>query len=144
MSDGTIWIVIAGALVVGELLTLDLTLAMFALAALIGAGVALLGVDLVWQIVAFVVAAGGFGLGLRPVAKRQLQRTPPLLTGADALVGERAMVVERVDGGGGRVKIKGEIWSARSYPTTTVLEAGSEARVLRLDGATAIVHSFEL
>jgi membrane protein implicated in regulation of membrane protease activity len=144
MSDVTIWVVIAGALFVGELLTLDLTLVMFALAALVAAGVALLGVDVVWQIAAFALTAGGFTLGLRPVARRHLQRTPPLVTGTDALIGESATVVEQVDGQGGRVKIKGEIWSARSYPGTTVLDVGSAARVLRIDGATAIVHRFEI
>ncbi|THJ75308.1 NfeD family protein [Candidatus Frankia alpina] len=144
MADWAIWVVVAGALLVGELFTLDLTLVMFSLAALVGAAVALLGVDAAWQIAGFVVAAGGLGLGLRPVARRHLQRTPELRTGTDALVGERALVLERVDGEGGRVKIKGEVWSARSYPTTTVLEVGSEGRVLRIDGATAIVHRFEI
>jgi membrane protein implicated in regulation of membrane protease activity len=144
MADWAIWIVVAGALLVGELLTLDLTLVMFSLAALVGAAVAVLGADAAWQIVGFVVAAGGFGLGLRPVARRHLQRAPELRTGTQALVGEQVLVVERVDGQGGRVKIKGEVWSARSYPTTTVLEAGSQAHVLRIDGATAIVHRFEI
>ncbi|KJE24751.1 membrane protein implicated in regulation of membrane protease activity [Frankia torreyi] len=144
MADWAIWVVVAGALLVGELFTLDLTLVMFSLAALVGAAVALLGVDAAWQIVGFVVAAGGFGLGLRPVARRHLQRAPELRTGAEALVGERALVLEQVSGEGGRVKIKGEVWSARSYPTTTVLEVGSQAHVLRIDGATAIVHRFEI
>jgi membrane protein implicated in regulation of membrane protease activity len=145
MADWAIWVVVAGALFVGEVLTLDLTLVMFALAALVGAGAALLGLDVVWQLVAAALAAGGFGLGLRPVARRHLTRsTPALRTGTEALVGERALVLERVDGDGGRVKIRGEVWSARSYPTSAVLEAGSEAHVLRIDGATAIVHRFEL
>ncbi|WP_055751385.1 NfeD family protein [Frankia sp. AvcI1] len=144
MADWAIWVVVAGALLVGELLTLDLTLVMFSLAALVGAAVAVLGVDVAWQIVGFVVAAGGFGLGLRPVARRHLQRGPELRTGTEALVGEQALVVEQVSGDGGRVKIKGEVWSARSYPTTTVLEVGSQAHVLRIDGATAIVHRFEI
>ncbi|CAO5244052.1 NfeD family protein [Frankia sp. AgKG'84/4] len=144
MADWAIWVVVAGALFVGELVTLTLVLAMVALAALVGAGVAVLGVDVVWQLVAFAAAAGALGVGLRPVARRHLRGAPALRTGTEALVGERAVVVERVDGDGGRVKIRGEVWSARSYPTTTVLAVGSEAHVLRIDGATAIVHSFEV
>ncbi|MCK9878103.1 NfeD family protein [Frankia sp. AgPm24] len=144
MADWAIWVVVAGALFVGELMTLDLILVMLGLGALVGAVLALLGVDVVWQIVAATVAAGGFGLGLRPVARRHLQRGPQLVTGVAALVGEQALVVERVDGLGGRVKVRGEIWSARSYPSSLVLDAGEQARVLRIDGATAIVHRFEL
>ncbi|WP_163549757.1 NfeD family protein [Candidatus Frankia nodulisporulans] len=144
MADWAIWVVVAGALFVGELMTLDLILVMLGLGALVGAVLALLGVDVVWQIAAATVAAGGFGLGLRPVARRHLQRGPQLVTGVAALVGEQALVVERVDGLGGRVKVRGEIWSARSYPGSLVLDAGEQARVLRIDGATAIVHRFEL
>ncbi|MCK9895478.1 NfeD family protein [Frankia sp. AgB32] len=144
MADWAIWVVVAGALFVGELLTLTLVLAMFAVAALVGGAVAVLGADVVWQLVAFAGAAGALGLGLRPAARRHLQRAPSLRTGTEALVGERAVVVEQVDADNGRVKIRGEVWSARSYPTTAVLAVGSEAHVLRIDGATAIVHSFEI
>jgi membrane protein implicated in regulation of membrane protease activity len=48
-------------------------------------------------------------------------------------------VLEQVDGHGGRVKIGGEVWSARSFDTERVLEAGDTARVVRIDGATALV-----
>ncbi|CAO5168353.1 inner membrane protein [Frankia sp. AiPs1] len=144
MADWAIWIVVAGALCVGEVVTLDLILLMAGLAALVGAGVALLGADVVWQVLAFAVAAGGFGFGLRPVARRHLQRGPELRTGVAALIGERAVVVERVDGNGGRVKLRGEVWSARAYPSSVVLDPGDQVQVLRIDGATVIVHRFEL
>lgn len=144
MSDEVVWIIIAGALIVGELLTLDLTLAMFALAALLAAGVAVLDVGVAAQIVTFVIASAGFALGLRPIAKRHLTRAPELRTGTDALVGVVAVVVERVDGSGGRVRLGGDIWSARTFPEDTVLEVGSSARVLRIEGATAVVHAVEV
>lgn len=144
MADWAIWIIVAGALVVGEILTLTLVLGVIAIAALVGAAIALLGVDVVWQVLAFAAAAGGLGVGLRPTARRHLQRGPALRTGTDALVGERAVVVEQVDADHGRVKIRGEVWSARSYPTGTVLDVGCEAQVLRIDGATAVVHGFEV
>lgn len=140
MSDEVVWVVIAGLFLVGELFTLDLTLLMFGLAALLGAGAALLGLDVVWQILAFAVASGGLTLGLRPVAKRHLTRAPELRTGVDALVGATAVVVERVDGHGGRIKLSGELWSARSFPPDTVFDAGETVRVLRIEGATAVVH----
>jgi membrane protein implicated in regulation of membrane protease activity len=60
-------------------------------------------------------------------------------TGTAALIGSRAVVVERVDGLGGRVKIGGELWTARSYDEDHVLEPGARVEVLKIEGATALV-----
>jgi membrane protein implicated in regulation of membrane protease activity len=140
MSAELIWVIAAGALAVGELLTGGLVLLMFALAAVAGGLTALLGAGPTWQVLAFVVASGGFTLGLRPIAKRHIMQPPAIATGTDALVGASALVTEEVDGEDGRVKIRGEVWSARSFPEGSVLEVGSTVRVLRIDGATAVVH----
>ena len=56
-----------------------------------------------------------------------------------ALVGATAEVVSRVDGRGGRVKIGGEIWSARSLDGQEVVEAGATVVVVDISGATALV-----
>ena len=37
------------------------------------------------------------------------------------------------------VKIGGELWSARPYDATQVIEAGSQVRVIEVKGATALV-----
>ncbi|OAA28718.1 membrane protein implicated in regulation of membrane protease activity [Frankia sp. EI5c] len=139
MADEVVWVIVAGALLVGELFTLDLVLVMFALAALVGAGLAALGAELIVQLVAFAVTSAGLTLGLRPVARRHLTRGPLLRTGTEALVGASAAVLERVDGTDGRVRLAGEVWSARSFPETDVLEVGATVWVLRLDGARAVV-----
>jgi membrane protein implicated in regulation of membrane protease activity len=61
-------------------------------------------------------------------------------TGTAALVGARAVVVERVDDTSGQVRIGGEIWSARSYFEGQVLEPGARAEVAKIEGATALVY----
>ena len=61
-------------------------------------------------------------------------------TGTAALEGAHAIVVERVDGSGGRVKIGGEIWSARAYDGSQVLEPGQQCEVMKIEGATALVY----
>ena len=61
-------------------------------------------------------------------------------TGTAALVGASAVVVERVDAHGGRVKIGGEIWSARTLDGEQVLEPGTNVQVAEIQGATALVY----
>ena len=61
------------------------------------------------------------------------------LAGVDALVGRKALVTRRVDVHGGRVRIGGEEWSARSYLDGEVLEEGATVDVVKIEGATALV-----
>jgi membrane protein implicated in regulation of membrane protease activity len=78
-------------------------------------------------------------LVVRPVALRHLRNTPELRTGTAALVGRQAVVLDRVDGRGGQVKLAGEIWSARAYDDAKVFEPGADVMVLEIAGATALV-----
>jgi membrane protein implicated in regulation of membrane protease activity len=61
-------------------------------------------------------------------------------TGAAALEGARAIVLQRVDSRGGRVKIGGEEWSARSYVPDDAFDVGAEVEVAQIQGATALVY----
>ena len=60
-------------------------------------------------------------------------------TGTDALVGRKAIVTRRVDAAGGRVRIGGEEWSARSYLDDEVYAEGATVDVVKIEGATALV-----
>ena len=48
-------------------------------------------------------------------------------------------MTQRVDAHGGRVRIGGEEWSARSYVGDQVLEEGQTVDVIQIEGATALV-----
>ncbi len=133
------WVIVAAGLAVVEILTLDLVFVMLAAGALGAAGVGGADGNVALQIaVAIVVALAGL-VGLRPVALRHLKNTPELRTGTAALVGKEALVLEDVGPQGGRVKLNGEVWSARSYDGASVFAAGQSIAVLQIDGATALV-----
>src|ERR671939_203187 len=104
MDDWAWWIVAAGLLAVGEMVTVSFFLGPIALAAAI---VALAGGGAALQWVVFIAMSAASLLVLRPIARRHLRMPAQLRTGAAALVGARAVVLERVDGHGGQVKIGG-------------------------------------
>ena len=89
----------------------------------------------------FVVGSGLTFAALRPVARSHRRLPPAMRTGAAALVGRRAIVLERIanDEGVGCVKIDGEVWTARSYDEDQVLEPGQRVDVVEIRGATALV-----
>jgi membrane protein implicated in regulation of membrane protease activity len=60
--------------------------------------------------------------------------------GIDALVGKAAYVVSEVSGLGGRVRIEGEEWTARSYDETLVIPPGKTVDVIKISGTTAFVY----
>ena len=140
MAAWAIWLIVTGLLVAGEVVTGAFVLGPLAIAAVVAAVVALLGAGIALQIVAFTAGALASLLLLRPVAMRHLRTPRAIRTGTAALVGARAVVLERVDDFGGRVKIGGEEWSARAFFDGHVIEPGTRVEVAKIDGATALVY----
>jgi membrane protein implicated in regulation of membrane protease activity len=129
----------AGVLAVGEIATLGFFLGPIAIAALITAVVSLAGGGLAVQLVVFIAASVASLALLRPIARRHLRTPAKLRSGTAALVGQEAVVLERVDRDGGQVKLAGEVWSARAYDEDEVLETGARVHVIKIEGATALV-----
>lgn len=98
-----------------------------------------LGGGVVLQVVVFAIASVALIAVVRPIAARHRSGRPQLATGIDALKGKHAVVLERVDGSGGRIKLGGEVWSARALDTGQAFEVGQEVDVVEIEGATAIV-----
>ena len=135
------WIVVACALGFGEMHQGGFYLAPFAAGALFAALFALIGVGAGASAIVFLVASMLVFATLRPIARRHRRLPPPIRTGAAALVGRRAIVLERIanDEGVGCVKIDGEVWTARSYDEDQILEPGQRVEVVEIRGATAMV-----
>jgi membrane protein implicated in regulation of membrane protease activity len=141
MPDWVIWVIVAVLLALGELATPGLFfLGPVALAAFPAAIVAALGAAAWLQVLVFVGFSLGSLLVLRPIARAHLRMPALSRTGTAALVGAKAVVLERVDMDGGRVRIGGEEWTARAYMEGQVLEPGTRVEVAEIKGATALVY----
>ena len=143
MPAWVFWSVLAAVLGIAEIFTVTLVLGMVAGAAVLAAVVAAVGGGVVAQLVAFIAASLALLLVVRPTARKHLRTTPSIRTGIEALTGARGVVTERVDANGGRVKVGGEIWSARTSLAHEVLEPGQQVEVVRIEGATALVYGTE-
>jgi len=141
MGSWVLWTIIAAAFTLGELHTNSFYLAPFAVGGAIAAVLAAAGAGALVAVVAFIAAAILFLLLLRPLAQRRRHNVPALRTGAAALIGQPALVVERIANreGVGTVRIGGEVWTARSYDQDQVIAAGEEVEVVEIRGATALV-----
>ena len=146
MPGWVIWAILAVVLALGELATPGLFfLGPVALAAIPAGILALVGVPAWLQVLVFILGSlATLGI-VRPIARAHLHvpaltRTGTVSAGTAALVGTRALVLQRVDVNGGRVRIGGEEWSARAYMEDQVLEPGTRVEVAKIEGATALVY----
>jgi membrane protein implicated in regulation of membrane protease activity len=142
MDVWVIWLIAACVLGVGEMHQGGFYLAPFAAGAALAAVLALLGVGAGLSAVVFVLASAIVFATLRPVAQRHRRLPPSIRTGAAALVGRPAIVLERIanEEGVGCVKIDGgEVWTARSYDEHEVIPVGERVEVVEIRGATALV-----
>ena len=59
---------------------------------------------------------------------------------SDVIVGERCIVVERIDNyaGCGEVKAKGQVWSARGVFENDVFSEGETLKIVAVEGAKLI------
>jgi membrane protein implicated in regulation of membrane protease activity len=141
MEIWIVWLVVACLLGLGEMHQGAFYLAPFALGAALAAIVALLGVGAPLSGLVFLASSGIVFATLRPVARRHRRMPPSIRTGAAALVGKRALVLERIanEEGVGCVRIDSEVWTARSYDEDEVIDAGERVEVVEIRGATALV-----
>jgi membrane protein implicated in regulation of membrane protease activity len=135
-----LWVLVAVALAVGEVLTPGLFfLGPVALAAGAAAVADVVGAGTIGSLIVFIVCSIASLAILRPIARRHVHLPAISRTGTDALVGRKAVVTRQVDGAGGRVRIGGEEWSARSYLGDQVLVEGQTVDIVQIEGATALV-----
>jgi membrane protein implicated in regulation of membrane protease activity len=133
-----VWLIAGFALIAAEVLSSGFVLIMLGVGALGAAGFAALGAPIWLDVAVFAATSVALITLARPVLKRRLF-TAHVPTNIDALLGDRAIVVSTVDAHGGKIKLRGELWSARAYDETQVLEPGERVTVMTISGATAVV-----
>jgi len=139
-----IWLVWIGAAVacgLVEMLTLDLTFAMLAGGALVGCLTSLTPAPWWAQVVVACIAAVLMIALARPwaLARLNIRGKGSPMTGAQALVGQQGEALTPITSEAGRVKLVGEVWTARSAAGAPPIAASQPVVVTKIEGATAIV-----
>lgn len=139
MGMWIVWLIVAAALVIVEVLTQMI----WTLCLAVGCAGAMIAniceVPLAWQIVVMAVVSVVAFLVLMPWFKRWHESPSGSTdlddrTGMDALIGRKAVVVQRIRPGGiGRARIDGDNWQVRAPGISKVIESGSEVVVVSYD-----------
>lgn len=141
MSGWIMWVIVGAAFGIGEMLTRRFFLAPLAIAAILAAAAdAVVGGLVSW--VVFIICTVLSLVLVRSIVRAHRTLPAELRTGAAALVGKQAVVLERIANheGVGCVRVEGELWTARSLFEDQVIEPGVVVDVVQIKGATALVR----
>ena len=134
------WLVAAAVFVVIEIMTMGLTTIWFAGGALVGAVMAAVSLPLWSQIIAFAVISVILLILTRPWALKYVN-SRTIKTNVDSLIGLTGLVTQDIDNlnAKGQVKVRGQIWTARSISDEVKLHEGQKVSIESISGVKVIV-----
>jgi membrane protein implicated in regulation of membrane protease activity len=134
-----IWFILAGMFAILEIFTAGFFMLWFGIGAAVAGLMAILGIGVIWQWMAFIIISGILIAVSRRFAERITKKQPPGI-GADRFIGKIGIVLEDINNieNVGRVRIDKDEWRADSE-TDDIISKGTRVIVTRLDGTHLVV-----
>lgn len=97
--------------------------------------------NILLQAIVFLVSSVILLFLTKPLVDRFTKKDNNTQTNAYSIIGKKALVIQDINNtlGVGQIKIANEVWSAKTEDDT-VIEKGTEANVIRIDGVKAVVE----
>lgn len=135
------WLILLIVLLVVEAATLGLTTIWFAAGALIAGLLALIGLPIWLQLLAFFVISLVLLIFTRPIAVKYFNKDR-VRTNVESLVGKQGVVLEQIDNlkAEGQVLVSGQEWSARSVKEDQIIQKGAVVEIVAISGVKLIVE----
>ena len=143
LSSFWFWLMIAGVLLIIEMLTVTTYFLWVGIGAIITAVIFLLvpSVSLIWQIIVFAIASGlGLLIGLKFSKKSKTFTTNPTLLNqrGNQYIGQIYTLQDSIINGRGNLKISDTVWQIECHDD---LSRGSKVKVIAVDGNRLIVEA---
>jgi len=134
-----LWLIIVVVLGIIEAVSFNLITIWFAIGAVVAMISSFFGIPFIYQVVIFIVSSALLLYFTKPIIKKYLYVRKEK-TNADRIIGEKGIVVEKIDtvNGTGQVKIGGQIWTARSI-NNEVIELNELVDIEEISGVKVFV-----
>ena len=134
------WFLVLAALVFIEAISADLLTIWFMPAAVVCIILAALKSSVSIQIIVFFVLSAIFVVLYKTVFKKYIVRKRNLKTNIDLIVGETGVVQEEINNiaSTGLVKVKSQLWTARSDDNLVEIKIGEHVQVVGIEGVKLI------
>ncbi|MBR2988015.1 MAG: NfeD family protein [Clostridia bacterium] len=136
-----LWGVLAIVAILVEAFTTELVSIWFFPASVISLILAICEVSIPIQIAVFVLVTVLSIVLFRSLLIKRI-KPPKTTTNADALIGEKAVVIVPINNleAQGQVKVRGQVWSARSEDPNVLIAVDSVVTVTAIEGVKLICH----
>ena len=133
------WLIIAGAFMIGEIMTVGFLLFWFGIGAIIAMIVSFFTSNLIIQTTVFIVSSVVLIFATKPFVRKFLNQKT-VMTNAFSLVGKKGIVIQDINAkeGTGQIKVNGEIWSAESETEDSITK-GTEVEITQIVGVKTLV-----
>lgn len=141
---GIAWIVVIVACIIVEVLTVSLTTTWFAIGAIVAFIFNSLGANEIVQFIVFFAVSIILLIFTRPIFTKYL-KVGKIRTNVEGLIGEKAKVISKINNlnNEGTVKVRGQIWSARSLYDEEEIETDTVVSIKNVIGVKLIVSKNE-
>ena len=138
MIFGWAWIAVIAIAIVVEIVTDQLVSIWFVPGAIVATVLDFLSVDIIWQVLVFLVVSGIGVVVCQKFFRRSLMVKSK--TNLDIIIGEKCVVTEKIDNfaGVGQAKVKGQLWSARGVEEDDVFEVGEVLNIVAIEGVKLV------
>ena len=138
------WLGLLIILLIIEIITVGLTSIWAAGGALAALILNILGLSLVWQVIAFFAVTFVLLIFTRPFAVRFIN-TQREKTNYEGIIGKTIRIAERVDNirQTGMAVVNGQEWTVRAEEEQEILEPETLAKVVNISGVKLIVKKYE-
>ena len=135
-----VWLGLIVAFIAVEAATVNLMSIWFIGGSVAGLVCAILGAPTLLQFAVFILVSALLLALLRPLLKKYL-RVKPSRTNADRLLGQEALVTEKIDNlqETGAIRINGVLWTAKSLEDAQI-PTGTRVIIRRIEGAKVYVE----
>lgn len=139
MIYGWMWIGVIVLAILVEAFTEQLISIWFVPAAIIAVILDFCSVDILWQVLAFLLLSAA-GILFAKIFLPKISPSDTYKSNLDSIIGEKCVVTETIDNfaGCGQIKIKGQVWSARGVSDDDVFEVGEVLNIVAIEGVKVI------
>ncbi len=134
----SIWAILVLVLLILETITVDFFFMMLGFGALFATATAWFTGSLTAQIIVFAIVSVIALFLVRPWVKRRINNDNKIVSNISGLLGKTGIALTEVNILGGRVKVAGEVWSAKTLAGIEI-PAQAEIEVAQVEGAHLIV-----
>jgi membrane protein implicated in regulation of membrane protease activity len=139
MEVWILWLALAVIFLIVEGLTVEVISIWFSGASIVSMILDLCGLDLIWQLISFIVVSILLILLTRPIITKYLKKNESK-TNVDSLIGQTAIVTKEIlPDNRGEAKIKSQYWLAISADNN-LIEADTKVSIVAIEGAKLIVR----